>query len=347
MAENRSISLRDLCAKLKVEPPAGCADLMLTGISSLNEASASEVAYVQKQKFAEESEKSAAGFILAPANVVLKRTNVLYFKDVMDAVITVLEHFHPKPTPRASVDPSAVVANGAEIGADVFIGAGVVIEDGVRIGAGSRIEAQTFIGHGSVLGDGCWLHPRVTIAHGSQLGKRVEIHSGAVIGADGFRYEKTRGRLCKIPQVGIVVLEDDVEIGANTTIDRAALRETRVGARTKIDNLVQIGHNVRIGSDCIIVAQVGIAGSCVLGRGVMIGGAAVLKDHITIGDGSQIAGRSSVQHSLPPGSQVIGSPAISLRNHAQFMFFYKNFSTQWGRVKKALDMDCESRNEDE
>ena len=144
------------------------------------------------------------------------------------------------------------------------------------------------------------------------MGNRVIVHAGAVIGDDGFKYEIADGRLRKIPQVGIVVIEDDVEIGANATIDRAGFHETRIGARTKIDNLVHIAHNVTIGSDSIIVAQVGIAGSTKIGRGVMIGGQAGLKDNIAIGDGTKIAAGSGVASNARPGSELMGAPAVQM-----------------------------------
>ncbi len=143
--------------------------------------------------------------------------------------------------------------------------------------------------------------------------------------------------LVKVPQVGVVVIEDDVEIGANTTIDRASLAETRIGARTKIDNQVHIGHNVVIGTDCVIVAQVGIAGSVKIGRGVMIGGKAGIKDHITIGDGVRIAGNSGVQNNLPPGAEVMGFPAIPIKKYARFSNFYRQFDDHWKKLKTVLD----------
>lgn len=340
-AKPPAISVRDLCARLKVEPPAGIEDRLLDGVSTLRNARPSQLAYVQKEKYAQAAHDSEAGLLLVTAKVKVERTDVVYLADVMDGVLTALEYFHPDPAPLSYIDSSASVAASVQLGKDVFIGPNAVIEDDVVLGDRVRVEAFAYIGAGTVIGEETRLMPRVSIMHGTEIGRRVLILSGAVIGADGFRFETTRGRLCKVPQIGRVVIEDDVEIGANTTIDRASLTETRVGARSKIDNAVHIGHNVVMGPDCIIVAHVGIAGSVRIGRGVMIGGAAGIKDHIELGDGCRIAGRSAVQHNVPAGVEVIGSPAIPLKDYVRFSYFYKNFAEQWGKVKALLKEKAE------
>jgi UDP-3-O-[3-hydroxymyristoyl] glucosamine N-acyltransferase len=260
----------------------------------------------------------------------------------MLAVIRIIEHFHPTRPARVGIHPTAVVDATATIGEGTEIGPKVVIEAGARVGARTRIEAGCFIGEGVEIGEDCWLSPNVTVLTGSHLGRRVRVYPGAVIGADGFRFEVLGGRLRKIPQVGRVVIEDDVEIGANATIDRAFLTETRIGARTKMDNAVHIAHNVEVGSDCILVAQVAIAGSTKVGRGVQVGGAAVMKDHITVGDGARIGGRAGVQSNLPPRAQVMGTPALDVKDYARFMHFYKNFGEYWDRLRAMLD-DFEKR----
>lgn len=337
-AESRPapLTVRELCARLKVTPPAGHEDTLLTGINTLEAATEQEVAYVQKERFVDAARDSKAGLLIAAQGLPLDRSNVVYLKDVMDGVLTVLEHFHPSPAARAFVHPTAVIASSAQLGNDVFIGPQVTVGERARIGDRCRIEAQSVVGDDCELGEGCLLHPRVTLMHGTRVGRRAILHSGSVIGADGFRYEATRGRLCKIPQVGIVVLEDDVEVGANSTIDRAGLSETRIGARTKIDNLVHIAHNVTIGSDCIIVAQVGIAGSTKVGRGVMIAGQTGIADYVTIGDRVRIGGRSGVYQNIPSGSEVIGSPAIPVKDWMRFVRFYKQFSQYWEKMKGFL-----------
>jgi UDP-3-O-[3-hydroxymyristoyl] glucosamine N-acyltransferase len=294
------------------------------------------MAYIQSAKVTKDTSQVQAGLLLVPMDLETSHRGAVRVGNVMEAVVKVLNTFHPPAAPVAFVHPSAVVDPTATVGENTFIGPLVSVGRGATIGANCRLEAQCHVGDYAIVGDGSRLHPRSVVMDHCELGKRVELHPGAVIGADGFRFEVIRGRLTKVPQVGRVVIGDDAEIGANTTIDRAGLAETRVGARTKIDNQVQIGHNCEIGSDCVIVAQVGIAGSCKLGRGVMIGGASSVKDHVTIGNGVKIGGRSGVQHDLPDGAEVIGNPAISIREYARFVWFYRNFSAQWSRLKKVL-----------
>ena len=336
MTKAPPISAAELCALIGCKVPQGLNDLVITGISTLDAAGPSEVSFVIKPRYEQEALASRAGLLLAPPAIPLNRPNVVVVPEVMSAVLRLIAAFHPEPEATAFVHSSAIVHPTAIVENDVHVGAGVVIEEGARVGARSRIESGSYIGAHCVLGEGCVLAPNVTLLHATVLGKRVHIFSGAVLGADGFRFEMLGGRLQKIPQVGNVVVGDDVEIGANCTIDRAFLTSTRIGARTKMDNAVHVGHNVEIGSDCVIVAQVGIAGSTRIGRGVMIGGAASLKDHITVGDGSRIAGRAVVGNSLPPGSQVSGFPAVPVKRYARFTHFYKNFDEYWEKLRTVI-----------
>ena len=331
-----TITVGELARRLGAEIPAGLGDRILSGISTLEAATGEQVAYVVKDKYLAAARASKAGVLIAPKKLELDRPDVLRVDSAMESAIATLNFFHPEPIRSASIHPTAVVGENVKLGADVHIGPGVVIEDRVILGDRVRIEAQCFVGRDSFIGDDTWLSPRVTIMHETRIGRRVRMHSGTVIGADGFRIELIGGRLRKIPQVGIVVIEDDVEIGANSAIDRASMTETRIGARTKIDNLVHIGHNVVVGSDCILVGQVGIAGSTKLGRGVMVGGAASIKDNITIGDGTRVAGRSAVQNNLAAGSEVMGYPAIPLKDYARFTAFYRRFSRHWKKLQPLL-----------
>lgn len=338
------IRVADLCALLSVDVPDGLGDLRLTGVSTLEQAGEEDLSFVTRDKFHRDAENSRAGIILVPAGFKAAPPRFLEVPHVMGALLKVLEHFHPVPPAQSFIHPTAVVDGEARIGESVFVGPHVVVEKDAVVGARTRIEAGSFIGEGAQLGEDCWLSPNVTLLHHCLLGARVRIHPGTVIGADGFRYEMIGKRLAKIPQVGRVVIEEDVEIGANCTIDRAFLEDTQVGARTKLDNNVHVGHNVQIGSDCILVAQVGIAGSTKIGRGVQVGGAAVMKDHITVGDGARIGGRAAVQGNVAPGAQVIGTPAIDVRDYARFANFYRNFGQIWPRMREMLS-DHEARRE--
>src|SRR5690606_30541371 len=201
---------------------------------------------------------------------------------------------------------------------------------------GSRIGAHAIIGDDTVIGSHAILHPRVTIADRCVVGDRVILHSGVVIGSDGFRYEVIDRMPTKIPQVGIVVIDEDVEIGANTTIDRASFSQTRIGARTKIDNLVQIGHNCEIGSDCLIVAQVGIAGSVKIGRGVLLAGQVGVGDNLTIGDGARLGARSGVHRNVPAGVDLAGAPAMDSRLFFRVASVMKRMPDLYERLKPIL-----------
>ena len=205
----------------------------------------------------------------------------------------------PPPKPEPGVHSTAVVSPSATIGTGVTIGAGAVVEDGATIGDGSVLYPQTYVGNGSAIGTECVLYPGVKIYHQVTIGSRCIFHAGSVIGSDGFGYAWTGKGYFKIPQVGTVVIEDDVEIGANTCVDRARFGETRIGAGTKLDNLIQIAHNVKIGPICAFAAQVGIAGSAEVGMGVQMGGQAAIVGHVKVGSGLTIVGKSGISKSIP------------------------------------------------
>jgi UDP-3-O-[3-hydroxymyristoyl] glucosamine N-acyltransferase len=242
-------------------------------------------------------------------------------RDVHRALATLLERFHPEPEPRPGLHPTAVLGKGVELGDDVSIGAYAVLGDSVRVGAGSRIGAHTVVGNASVLGAGVTLHPGVTVYSRVRIGDRSIIHSGARIGSDGYGYRWADGKHQKIPQVGGCVLGSDVEVGANTTIDRGSVGATEIGDGVKIDNLVHIGHNVRIGPHSLIVAQVGISGSAVVGSRATLGGQVGVNGHIRIGDGVVIAAQSGVWGSITEPGVYSGNPARphkeNLRTQAQ------------------------------
>lgn len=232
------------------------------------------------------------------------------------------------------------------IGKNVTLGEGVsiqpcaVVEDGARIGAGTVLGAHAFVGAEAAIGANCTIHPRVTVAARCLVGDRVILHSGAVLGGDGFGFEFANGRHVKVPQTGIVQLDDDVEIGANTTIDRARFGRTWIGEGTKIDNLVQIGHNVVIGKHCIIVSQTGISGSTRLGDYVTFGGQAAAVGHIEIGSRAMIGARGGVSKSVREGEILWGSPvAMPIREAKEQLALIRRLPKLYQRVKK-LEADA-------
>lgn len=311
----RQLGLADLCARLGIAPPENLKELKLTGITTLELAGPTDVSFVTRASFRKQVPASRAGVILAPAKVKIDDPRVLAVEDVWTAILELLAFFHPEERPEPGVHPTAIVSPEAVVGPDASVGAYALIEAGARVGARTVVSSHCTIGRNATLGEDCFLHARVSVARGTEIGNRVILHSGVVIGADGFKYELMARGLVKIPQVGKVVIEDDVEVGANSTIDRASFSETRIGARTKIDNLVQIGHNCIIGTDCIIVAQVGISGSVRIGRGCVIGGQVGIVDNTVIGDGVRIAGKAGIHGNIPSGTEWIGAPAMPAKDY--------------------------------
>ncbi len=240
-------------------------------------------------------------------------------RDAHRAMAVLLSILHAEPRSRPGVHETAVVHPEASVGATAFVGPGAVIEAHVAVGAGTRVGANCFLGEGVQVGSGCRLFPNVTVYPGSTLGDRVIVHAGACIGVDGFGYVLEDGEHVKVPQVGGCVIEDDVEIGANSTIDRGSIGETRIGAGTKLDNLVHIAHNVVIGPRCMVVAQVGIAGSTRIGEGVLLGGQAGLVGHLRIGAGARIGAQAGVISDVAEGQEVSGYPARDHRTYLKAM----------------------------
>jgi UDP-3-O-[3-hydroxymyristoyl] glucosamine N-acyltransferase len=226
------------------------------------------------------------------------------------ALAQALEIFHPPSRPAPGVHPGAHVPSSCRLGADVCLQAGVVLGEDCVVGDRVLLMAGVVLGDRAAVGEDSILHPHVTVYAECVIGRRAIVHAGTVIGSDGFGFAREGDRHHKIPQVGNVVIEDDVEIGANVAIDRATFGSTRIGRGTKIDNLVQIGHNVRIGENTILVSQSGISGSTHLGRNVIFAGQSGAAGHLTIGDGVRVGAKSAVFHDLPRGSFVIGIPAI-------------------------------------
>ena len=288
----------------------GRSDTVISGVSSLEEAGPGDLVFVAAERFIPIALKSkAAAFVVGRQIRALSRPQIVVPNPAY-AFACLVERFFAIPLPRRGIAEQVVQGTGVNIGPETSIGSFVTLGDRVRLGARVTLFPGVFIGDESVVGEDTVLYPNVTVMDRCVIGCRVKIHSGTVIGSDGFGYVQHEGRHQKVPQLGIVVIEDDVELGANVTVDRATFGRTVIKRGTKVDNLVQIAHNVSVGEDAILVAQVGIAGSTTLGRSVMVGGQTGIADHIQVGDRVMIAARSGVSSSLEAGQIVAGSPAI-------------------------------------
>ncbi len=317
MADEKTIKTGEIAQLIKgrlIGPP----DVEIKGIMALEAAGPEQVSFAVSRKLFERAKSSEAGALIVPKDWPTDQESrpVIVVDDPYVAYAKVARFFFIRPFEAKGISPDVIIGKDCDIHAEVTIYPGVVIGDKVRIAEAVTLYPGVVLGDGVSIGKDSTLYPNVVVYHGCQIGERVIIHAGAVIGSDGFGYAWDGREHLKIPQVGIVVIEDDVEIGANTTIDRAALGQTKIQKGTKIDNLVQIGHNVTVGPYCILVGQVGIAGSASLGAGVMIGGQAGLVGHIKIGDGAKVAAQAGVAKDLSPGEVVSGTPAIS---HMQFL----------------------------
>lgn len=306
-------TLADLAATTGARLVRGAdAGRIVSDIARLEDATGEDIAYVAQPQYVAAWGASGCGACItteALAGSAPASCAVLVGADPRAAFAAVAAAFYPPadtPVQTVPVDP------GATIGKDVRLAPGVVVGPGAVIGDGARIGANTLVGPGVTVGAGAVIGPNVTLAY-CLIGARAVIHAGVRIGQDGFGFVPTPGGLRKIPQLGRVVVHDDVEIGANTTIDRGALADTVIGAGTKIDNLVQIGHNVVMGRNCIVVAQVGISGSCTIGNGVVIGGQAGLAGHLTLADGVQVGAQSGLMRDVGRGEAVMGYPARPVR----------------------------------
>jgi UDP-3-O-[3-hydroxymyristoyl] glucosamine N-acyltransferase len=279
---------------------------VVTGVASLAAAGPDDLAYVGDREHLEPARASRAGAFIAPTDATGLPAPALRCRDPRLALAAALKLFHPDADAVPGVDGSARVAPGAQVDPTASVGALAVVEAGASIGPRVRVGPLVWIGPGVTIGEDSVLFPHVAIYSGCRLGRRVIVHAGAVIGADGFGFVPGAGGPVKIPQVGTVVVEDDVEIGANSTIDRATLGETVIGRGTKIDNLVHIAHNVALGERCMLAAQVGIAGSSTLGHDVMLGGQAGVADHVHVGDVSMLAAGAAVMRDVPAGQRWAG-----------------------------------------
>jgi UDP-3-O-[3-hydroxymyristoyl] glucosamine N-acyltransferase len=298
-----------LGATLRGDPGA-----IISGVASPERAARTDLIYLASPRHRERAAASAALCMVASPDLLIQGKTILEVADPKLGFVKAAQLLLAGPPAPVSVHPTAIIAPNAKLAADVSVGAYVVVEEGVTVGAGTSLGAFCFLGRGASVGEQCRLHPRTTLYAGVRLGNRVEVHAGAVIGSDGFGYVFGDGRYWKFPQIGTVEIGDDVEIGANTTIDRGSLETTCIRTGVKIDNLVQIAHNVQIGEYSILAAQTGVSGSSRLGQGVVVGGQVGIADHCTLEDGAVAGAQAGIPSAktIRSGQTVWGTPARPL-----------------------------------
>lgn len=323
-------ALGDLAAAVNGEIRAAAPDRTFADVAPLDTAGPEDVSFLDNRRYVDRFAASRAGACLvhpdfadrAPEGMALIVTPEPY-----RAYARVAAMFYPPSVPSAGIHPSAVVDPTASLGEGVRVEAGAVIGAGAEIGAGCHIGPNAVVGPGVVMGEGCVVGANASVSH-TLMGAKVIVYPGCRIGQDGFGFAMGPKGHLKVPQLGRVVIGDDVEIGANTTIDRGAGPDTVIGSGCRIDNLVQIGHNVQLGPGCVIVAQVGISGSTRLGRGVVVAGQGGIAGHLSIGDGAQVAAQSGVMRDIPPGGTVMGTPAKPIKEFWREVAALKNLVTR-------------------
>ncbi len=336
-----TFTLADLAERLgaKLE---GDGSVTITGVSPIENAGPGQLSFLANVKYTPYLRSTgAAAVIVAPVTdgeplpEVATGVSLLVHSDPYNAFRQALTLFHPWPDrPEPGVDRSARIGTKVSLGDRVSVGPCCVIDDGVVLDNGATILAGSYVGAKSVIGEDSMIGPNATILHGCTLGKRVRIFPGTVIGSDGFGYAPSEGRHEKIPQVGGVTIGDDVEIGACVAVDRATMGQTVIGRGTKIDNLVQIAHNVQIGEDCIIVAQVGISGSTKLGHHVTLAGQAGLIGHIEIGDDVIVAAQAGIGKNLPSNTIWLGSPATEMSHQKRVIVAMNSLPETLKRIRE-------------
>jgi UDP-3-O-[3-hydroxymyristoyl] glucosamine N-acyltransferase len=304
----------------------------LTGVASLSDAGPGDLSFVADERHAAAAVASQAGAFLVSDESLAAGRPAVVVRAPGAALAVWLAALRPPPRPRPGVAPGARVHRTARLGRGVSVAAGATVSAGARVGARAVLAAGAYVGEGASVGDDCVLGPHAVVADRCVVGDRCILHAGVVVGSDGFGYVPDGEAHRKVPQVGIVRIEDDVEIGANSTVDRATLGETVVGRGTKIDNLVQVGHNVRIGEHSLLCGQAGIGGSSTLGRRVTLAGQVGISDHVTIGDGAVLTGQAGIARRgrVPAGAVLSGMPALP---HREFL----RRAALAGRLESALE----------
>lgn len=312
----------------------GDGEVTITGVGHLEDANEGEITFADGPSVQSLANASRASALIVPPEVEVKHKPFIVTEDPRLAFSKVLELFAPDMRPDAGVHPTAVLGKNVSLGENVSVGAHAYVGDGTILGDNTVVHPLAYIGPETLTGSDCEIHPQVYIGPRVQMGKRVIVHAGASVGADGFGYLQTEHGHRKIPQIGTVILEDDVEVGANSTIDRATVAATRIGAGTKIDDQVHVAHNVVLGRNCLLCGQVGIAGSTTIGDNVVMGGQAGVNDHVEIGSNIVIAARASVFGNLDEEGIYSGYPAAPHQKQLRSIAHMRRLPRLMDRIKE-------------
>ncbi|MCZ6752111.1 MAG: UDP-3-O-(3-hydroxymyristoyl)glucosamine N-acyltransferase [Acidobacteria bacterium] len=297
----------------------GATTRIISGVAPLENAGEGDASFLESERNLTQAIASRAGCLVAPPGLDLPKKTVIRVRNPRYGFAQIIQVLFPPPPRRPEIHPTAQISDNVTLGTEVAIGPYAVIGEGSRIGSRSSIGAGCVLGEKIVLGEDCLLYPRVTLYAGTRIGCRVILHSGCVVGGDGFGYVMEAGQYHKFPQIGGVEIADDVEIGSNSTVDRGALEDTRIGRGTKIDNLVQVGHTVQIGANCVVASQTGISGSSVIEDYVVIAGQVGLGDHARVQKGAILGGQCGIlpHKTVRAGQTVWGTPARPLREQLE------------------------------
>ncbi|HMA61364.1 MAG TPA: UDP-3-O-(3-hydroxymyristoyl)glucosamine N-acyltransferase [bacterium] len=319
----------------------GDGSVIIHDVSEIQNAKKGEITFLGNPKYEHYIQETNAEAIIVGPDFSGDYKNFIRVENVSLAFSKMLDHFRPSPPqPEPQIHPQATVSENAILGVNIYIGPNVVVEDEAVIENGAVVKANSYIGYKARVGASSLINPRVTLYNNCAVGENVIIHSGTVIGSDGYGFTRTEKGIEKIPQKGGVIIEDDVEIGANCTIDRGTISNTRVGKGTKLDNLIQLGHNVEVGQYCFIVAQTGIAGSTKVDDGVTIAGQVGIAGHIKIGKKAKIAAKSGITKDVPPNTTMFWYPAREHREARKDIVNIRRISKLKERIKK-LEQEIE------
>jgi len=309
--------------------------LEISGIGDLRNAGPDQLSFLANSKYFQAAKSSRAGAILVSTGVTeVFSSSVIYVTNPSAAFGMVAALFAPEPLPvRSGIHPTAVILDGVELGENVYVGPGAVLEAGVKLGDHSSVGANCYLGHEVTVGSGCIFYPNVTVRERCRIGNRVILHSGAVIGSDGFGYEFQNGQFVKIPQQGYVQIDDEAEIGSNTTIDRGRFDRTWIQQGAKIDNLVMIAHNCVVGKHSVIVAQTGLSGSSSTGAYVTLAGHVGTVGHIHIGDQATVTAKSGVTKDIPAKQVYRGAPARPIKESMELEVLYHRLPELFKRIR--------------